>query len=434
MFKRFVLFGLLLLALSATHIVFSIGEDLSDLPGRLALVGEDYNVYTFNFAENAALQLTDDASNSRRYQWPTWSTDGRLAYFCCDLSRTSDFSTQTFISSDGIASGEVAYEADGATVIYAAWSPGNCGDGANCRDLALLVNDVVRGGLFVEMVRNRTENTTSDRIGVGSPFYYHWSNNGSQLIFHRNNRRVDIFDVAAGDVTDSLGVQSTGAYQAPVWSPIDDRVLFGVAGQDRRTTDLVISDAGDNRVLVEGIDGLVSFLWSPDGRYVAYRTIASSYTSPLIVLDVETGAVVSQTVNVGILSFFWSPDSRRIAFVTVGAQRSQSTARVNNVLGQEQQQRIQDLPTALWSVLDLETDVETELVEFSPTYEMGYLLQYFDQFAPSHRVWSPDSTQLVYSELRVEGDELRPSVNIVDVENASTNSIAEAVFGIWSFE
>ena len=50
MFKRVSV--VLLLALVSILIipVFAIGEDTTSIPGHIALVGADFNVYTYNFA------------------------------------------------------------------------------------------------------------------------------------------------------------------------------------------------------------------------------------------------------------------------------------------------------------------------------------------------------------------------------------------------
>src|SRR5688572_12280104 len=182
MFKR--LSVVLLLALLSILIVpvLAIGEDTTSIPGQIALVGADFNVYTYNFAASELTPLSQDADRTRHYQWPTWSTDGRVAYFCCDLRATTELNSEVFIAADAATEGILAYEDDGSTVIYAYWSPANCADGANCRDLALLMNDVMDGGLSVEMLRNQADTTTNRTIGSGSPFYYHWNADGTQMV------------------------------------------------------------------------------------------------------------------------------------------------------------------------------------------------------------------------------------------------------------
>lgn len=419
MFKSLSIILLLSLLSVLAFSVVAIGEDTSSIPGQIALVGADYNVYTYDFAASELTALSQDASLTRHYQWPTWSTDGRVAYFCCDLRVAQAADAQVYIASDNMSQGELVYEQSLASVIYAYWSPANCADAdsTNCRDLALLINDLERGGLAVEMLQHGSDMTTNRTIASGSPFYYHWNSAGTQLIFHRNGARLDIYDVVQNDVSFAFDEQSSGLFQAPAWSPVDNRILFGVRNDVRGQSNLVISDSGVIEALVENVEGFVSFLWSPDGNTVAYRTFSNSEFGAVVVVDSRTGEEVSRSTVDDPIAFFWSPDSTKIAYLTV---TEQSRGRI--LIG--------------WSVLDIELGSNVQYSSFAPTYEMGYLIQYFDQFSPSHRLWSPDSRYLVYSEtIEVDGG-ISPQISVIDVSQPTSNpvKISDGVFGVWSYE
>src|SRR5690606_11134370 len=85
-----------------------------------------------------------------------------------------------------------------------------------------------------------------------------------------------------------------------------------------------------------------------------------------------------------------------------------------------------------WSILDVSTESVKQYGSFLPTEETIYLMTYFDQFAQSHRVWSPDSKHILYSELTPAG----PVINLLDTSQVGSVpfSIAEGVIGVWSFE
>lgn len=413
--------------------VSAIGEE-TDVPGRLAIVGSDYNIYTYSFADGSQTALTDDSEFSRRYQWPTWSNDGRLAYFCCDLRVARESGSAAYVSPDGFAPGELVYEGESEAILYANWSPVACADDPECRDLALLINEIAEQTLSVEMVHNATE-TTSERIDIGSPFYYQWSSDGSQLVFHRNGSQIDIFTLASGDITENIEEQSSGLYQAPAWSPLDGRILFGVTGETDSRTDLVIYENGVGRVLVDDIEGFVSFLWSPDGTKVAYRVISSAGHGSVIVIDAETGERITSSSLDNIISFFWSPDSSKIAYIsTINSDNRQAKA---DVYARPQLVQNNAAPLFLWSVLDVETRQNTQYSTFTPTYEMSYWLFYFDQFTPSHRNWSPDSRYLVYSHVVDSAVDPTPVVSLLDTTASPSDAISdvtEGVFAVWSFE
>jgi TolB protein len=402
----------------------------TDLPGQIVYIGQDFNVYNFEFTNFETHQLTDDASSRRHYQWPTWSTDGRLAYFCCDLRYADSLGSEAFISPDGQQPGELAYDGNGETIIYAAWSPATCAEGANCLDLALLVNDVLRGGMSIEMLRDTEAGQSTDSIAVGSPFYYSWSPAGDRLVLHRNSQRVDIYNRTTGELLSASSLPS-GAFQAPAWSPVDDRVLFGTQGKTQSTTDLIVIDGEASQTLVSGIRGLVSFDWSPDGEYIAYRVATRERYGALFVVNADNGELVARSNLDGVLGFFWSPDSQRIAYVTLDDGSDFNLDRGEMAKPAAQQPQTRGL---LWSTLDISDGFNRQHEAFQPTNEFVYLLLYFDQFARSHRIWSPDSTHIVYTE-RLQRAAPEPVVSILDVTRADANplQIADGVFAIWSF-
>lgn len=431
MLKRFLFLLIVGIWIVVVSSVAAIGESNKSIEGLLAIVGEDYNIYTFDFENENLNPLTSDADNTRHYQFPTWAIDGRLAYFCCDLRVAPSTNSQAYISPDGIQSSELVYEGTGETIIYAYWSPATCG--TDCRDLAMLINNVSERGIALEILRDSSSGINTQRIAQGAPFYYHWDASGTRMVFHRNNHRIDIYDFAQNDISASYNI-SSGTFQAPAWSPIDDSILLGIPNDRRGFTDLALLENGEIHVLVPELLGLISFLWSPDGRYIAYRTWEQNGLNALHIFDVTSGEIVANSQDASAIAFFWSPDSTKIAYVTMTNDRGRSASRdsfANPIPVQD------DSPTQFtWAVLDIETDTNLRYSSFIPNNEMGYLLVYFDQFAPSHRIWSPDSRHLVYSELVRRNNQLGSSIKIIDIEqtNPSPQVITNGVYAVWSFE
>jgi TolB protein len=418
--------------------VRAIGEKTSQLPGRLAVVGDDYNVYAYDLLSSSLTPVTDNASTLRHYVWPTWSTDGRLAFFCCDTRASMQRDAEVFISPDGIQPAANVFSVPDISIIYAYWSPQNCDDGTDCRDLALLVSDFSRGDLGMQVLRNRVSGSSLQGQAYGSPFYYHWNATGTQMIFHRNNRDVTIYDVESGSMTDVETIVSSGLYQTPAWSSVDDRQVFGVRNADGRSTDLVVVDGTTTRTLLEAVDGFLSFALSPDGKYVAYRVIVPDGTSPIHIMDMDTSEIVGVNSVDDIYAFFWSPDSQKIAYVTApeGSDRSASVDQTGYLAKRIPAQNQQSAPQLLWNVYDVTLGIDTVLADFVPTYEMGYLLTYFDQFAPSHRIWSPDSQALVYSAVtQTPQGELQSEVYITLIDAPGEPvRVSGGVFAVWSYE
>jgi len=386
--------------------------------GRLVVIGEDYNVLTMNAEAGDIRSLTEDGSERRAYQWPTWSADGQLAYFCCDLRMANSPTTQAFISGDGRTGGQEVFRGTAESILYAAWSPG-CG--FRCRDLALLVNNVLDGSLRVDLVRQDGDTYQAKTLALGSPFYFSWRPDGSQIAFHRNNRLVDVFDIADEDYVPSLSVRSSGTFQALAWSPVDDRVLIGVA--ESNLTTLATLNGEGRASVVRDLGGFVSFSWSPNGRLIAYRAIGGRMQGEVVVVDSVTGDEVGRTRLPGTVAFFWSPDSSKLALSILGSLGAPTASLA-------QDWTIQESLELAWVIYDVQTGVSERLTSFTPTYETQYLISYFDQFAPSHRLWSPDSRALVYA---IEGQD-GPQVQVLDVASRRVTTITKGRFAVWSFE
>lgn len=400
------------------------GQDLTlpSLPGQIAYIGVDGNVYALDTNKGSPTALTSDGSLNQPYEWPTWSTDGRLAYFHAQLN-DQGYTTHVFVSPDYNTPGTDLYTADGEIFTYAYWSPQNCADGANCRDLAVLLSNPVDGLFSVRLVRDAADTSHQDLIGLGAPFYYSWSPDGLRMLWQRNNERVDIFNTVTPDDIQNLS-QAPGLFQSPAWSPIDDRWLFGTLAEDGQSTDLVVVSSSETRVLDSQLSGLVSFSWSPNGDYVAY----THENGQLSVVNSQTGERVVQSAVSGIYAFFWSPDSKNLAYITLATQPASISVYNSGKMAAV----VQDSVGIAWSVLNVESGLTHQYSAFKPTQEMLYLLSFFDQFAQSHRVWSPDSRYLIYSEIPPTGN---PIISIMDTTATDTVpfSIAQGLIGIWGF-
>ncbi|MBI5669904.1 MAG: PD40 domain-containing protein [Chloroflexi bacterium] len=391
------------------------------LPGYIAYIGLDQNVYTLNLSDNTEVALTADASRTHVYRWPTWSNDGRLAYFM-----SSPQETEVRISPDGQTPGEAVYAGEGEVFNYAYWSPANCVASDRCRDLAVLLSSRAAGGLFVELVRDGLETASSRTAGEGGPFYFSWSPDGGRMLWQRNNERLDIFDAETNNLLETLSV-TPGMFQAPGWSPVDDRLLVGALNRDGVTTDVVIATSEGQRVLASRLEGPVAFAWSPNGDYVAY----TNRDGPLTVLDALTGRLIVRSSVTGVAAFFWSPDSQHIAYITLSTPPSSFSVQAD---GRGKVAAAVQEPTGIaWSVLDVNTGATRRYGAFVPTQDMLYLLVYFDQFAQSHRLWSPDSRYLIYAEV-TPADEAVISLLDTTQSNAVPFSLANGYIGIWSFK
>lgn len=402
-------------------------------PGRIAYIGADFNVYS-TAVGSPATQITVDAglSANRRdvtlYQLPTWANDGRLAYFGATVSRNGDNTLGVYVSADGIAPGARLHQFDGDTFTFAMWAPAPCAQDENCLALALLLSRSSSRGFVVEIVEDvggaGDAEATHQVVGTGSPFYFSWSADASQMLWHRNNERLDVYDVAS-DATVRLA-SAPGFFSAPAWAPGGDRIAAVIQDRQAGRSALAVGLAEQRELepLLGGLTGPVSFTWSPNGAFLAY----TDRQRVLTILDSMTGEVIVQSDSDEVLAFFWAPDSSKIAFLTHRLllegfdAKAEPNARLASLA--------QDVGFA-WSVLDVTTGEVTNGAAFQATQGFIYILSFFDQFAQSHSIWSPDSRYLVYAEAL--GDE-REIVQVLDTQDlgAAPMLIAEGSLGIWS--
>lgn len=382
--------------------------------GSIAYIGPDSNVYLYDVATDSHTPITTDGDGrSRAYLWPTWSSDGRLAFFGVSGQAADPFDHALFVrATDGTI--QRAYALDGEIFTYAYWAPADCPSTPACRELAVLYTTA--DGLAVRIVTD-AETLTVREVSAGGPHYWDWSPDGRTMFWARFGTNLETFDTAT-DAVAALAI-APGLQRAVDWSPTDDRLLTVAIGTDRRGA-LTILGADDPIILASGFTGPVSFEWSPRGDQVAFLD-ESSYTLAVVG---TSGNKPPTTIDSNVVAFWWSPDGTQIAYLFLTTSGGQSA---KGPLPQA------DLTTLRWYVYDVSTNTRTAYDAFFPSQQMVYYLNFFDQFSRSHRLWSPDGRYIVYSELAADGGD---SIRLIDTTDPSqpAATIAEGSLGIFSWE
>lgn len=386
------------------------------LPGRVAFVTPRGQLATIAPDGSAKRILTQAGL---RYQFPAWSpVAATVAAIGSDPGGGGVF----IIEDSAEANAETLYQNLYGGPIYLYWSP----DGSR---LGFLSN--VLGGLGLNIVPTDTGMDEPDtrQLAVGNPLYWQWSEDSERLLVHNGNNAPAgevAFYETSGEIGETLG--EPGRFNAPGLSP-DERYL-AYAALEATVSKVVVQG---NHQETAGIrrevpyQGLASFSWSPAANKLAImrpRDNAQQPFGPIGILDAENGELTPLTASQA-LAFFWSPDGRYLAYFTTYRSGGGEMATVSSRIYQHVQQN----PFLLeLRVADVATGENRLLTTFTPTPTfMDQFLPFFDQYALSHALWSPDSRALV---LPVQGRS-GPEVVVVTLSGEAL-SLTAGEMPFWS--
>jgi TolB protein len=426
---------------------------MSDRINRIALITLNGELETISPDGSDRRTLTN---GHRFFQFPAWSPDGtRIAAVGGTRERAGVFVFEDQERSYAHQSDPLAvYESEEDVPIYVYWSPDN-------RHVSFIAarSDEQSFGLRLApanaMLAPGQGDEMSRLIAVGRPCFWDWSADGKRILLHTGLaseedaqlKYIDPFNPASGNAS----IARPGLFQAP-----------GIARSGRYWAFAQVNRAGELQLVVDGRStsnrmtvahhGIAALSWSPTNDQLAYISPTEpvrTYYGPLRLLDPTTGKVDILTDDV-VLAFFWSPNGRTIAYFTVANVAEQlwatvlpnvdTSARDGGFLSQEdedadevEEERV--LRLNLWSV-DL-SDGEHRLIStFEPVdLFVNQLLPFFDQYALSHRIWSPDSTAIVLPMVDQDNDgEDRARVYVVPMlpRSGRPQPIADGMMAFWS--
>ncbi|MDE2838401.1 MAG: hypothetical protein OXL97_12995 [Chloroflexota bacterium] len=385
---------------------------------RIVFVGPRFDIWTVQGDGSNPARLTggrtpgvtgtDVALRSQqeqrvRYTWPTWSPDGGSVA----VSRTPGIG-------GGALASLVLFDAEGSAARplhethplaiplvatgaphYALWAP-------TSETLSFVAPRGPGQGLGLFVVRPGDGGPYE--VAADAPLYHVWSPDGRYILVHRRGELL-LHDTRDRSTTD-LGADSL-RYRVPAFSPDGDRIAYVV--EEDGAGRLVTSNLdGSDRVPLMDIPGEAAFAWSPGGGSVAVGTKGFSAVlyDDLHVVDGDGAGANEPLVRERVAAFYWSPDGSRIAYVTVDGPME-------------------------WRVIDLTSGESRRRARFIPSADFLTHVQFFDQFAPSHLVWSADSTTLVFSGVIERG--AARQVWVVDaVGSEDPRPIGEGRLAFWA--
>jgi TolB protein len=390
--------------------------------GHLAYIGGDGNIYVVPADLSQKIAVTQDATApwegmGRSYQRLAWAPDGHLAYAA--VSRAGDRATsKLYVAESPTGPARLVGESEAHFVIYIYWSPVPCQPGGTCRRLAYLIEDQAEISLrLVSLVDGQVAN---DIIGFGWPYYFSWAPDGRSMLWHtgggevgRSPAQLALYHLESGR-TEPLA-HPPAAFLAPAWSP--QTPLWLGAIRQAGTAYLQIMGQAEP-VRLAALTGAATFAWSPDGRFIAFamdrRTPGLVY-GPIHLYDTRTGRT-SRLTAVGhqILAFFWDPTGQRLAYLTH--------------LALPETERMQ------WRVYDVAPGQDRGFKTFRPSLQMKFIMASFNQYAQSHRFWSPDGRYLVYADRDNRAEERVWLIDTRSEDGYNARLVDKGTMGFWSWQ
>jgi TolB protein len=394
---------------------------------RIALIGDDGNLYVADRNGDGKSALTKDAALARSaiirraYLLPNWSPDSQQVAFV-GLTSENDGKAILYAMSPQDPQPRELFASDEASPFYLSWSPDSAG-------VAFLIQ---RDDNELSLKYAKADGSGTDELGIGNPFYFSWSPDSQSMIGHIGGSRrqaatASISLISRANQPIQKLPLAPANFLAPAWSPDGKTLVTALMGTAVGGDTLIASAPnGENTRTLANITGTVAFSWSPDSQTLAYLTtqrVNNEFRSELRTIKAD-GAARELLTSDNPLAFFWSPNGKYIAYLS-RPRGDQGALRLVSEPAQQQRSRL------AWKIITIVDKTIITLATFTPTENFAALVPYFDQYAQSLRLWSPDSTALVYA---AQEENNSQGVYVATLNGGEPRRIASGSLGVWSWK
>ena len=342
----------------------------------------------------AAFGAWGGAPSGNTASWPCWSPDG--SSIACFVDGT-DNSLQTCVAVfevDGVH--EFRFDALPERMpIHVQWSP----DGQR---LGVLVQFEDQLELWVAEARPAPGPLRL--VAEGSPLFFSWADNGRRVLLHVGDgddqpARIEVRDVV-GDADDIVFRVPPANFCVPFAVPAtgEERVLYVIRRDDASQVVSARLD-GEDVLGLAVLPGLVALVPSADGQQVATTSAPDADGSPyegVRTIACDGFGAPSQWMEGPNLAFFWPAALEGPMWVQWDAGRQNTRW--------------------MWGSAP---KVARELGRFRPTRDQYFHFHFFEQFARSHSLVSPDGRWVVWAGHAADDTGAGPSIFLTDLHDES---------------
>jgi TolB protein len=372
------------------------------------------------------------------FGFPAWSPDGTRVAAVANAETGAAIRVYS-AATDGSASpdGTVVYQSTTSAPFYLYWTP----DG---RAITFLTQEADSLALRSAPADGSAGATV---LREGNPMYWTWEGGDRMLVHTGADTSAFLGRVATDGSTVTTVTGLPGAFRAPAASA-DGRYEAYVISRADGSSAVVVAASDGSATHEAPIFGPAAFEFAPVAPQLAYIGAgqddrqAPLPLGPLRIVDAASGEVRQLPVD-GVVSFFWSPDGTRIATIGISTPAAPdsallgaptaATARLASTRAEGRAATrtadAQGIDVALQFVdVAAGTATPAEVVSLSPLY-VNQILPYFDQYALSHRVWSPDGTSILLPVIDAGGNE---SLEVLPADGSAPRVLAPGSAGFWS--
>ena len=416
-------------------------------PGLIAVIGDDGALSTM---DDAGGSLVSYPAPGITFGFPAWSPDGtRIAAIGTGPDDTAIY-VFTVPGGGGSAAAAPSTPAIGPEPVvifrsadrvpfYLYWTP----DSRHVSFLASEGSDLTLRVAPADGSAPLDGSGPASLVRQGSPLYFDWINS-TRLLVHIDvgpnafTGEVGLDGAALRPVLDGSGLFRSASASA------DGRYVAYVKGTADGTENIVVQPRAGGASHQLPVFGPAAFVFDPAGDAVASLASTQPVTpdasipvGPIKFTDPATGK--TRTLLAGpAVAFFWSPDGRTIAAILPGQPGDDQVTREPGI-------QLAAAAGSLDGPITVATapgitgrlafiDVASGTLRSQQVVHLGQhfvdeLLPYFDQYALSHHLWSPDSASLLLPEVAASGAD---QLVVVPAAGSDPRPIPGGVSGFWS--